>query len=259
MKYVTLTFDDGRIDNYAYVSPILNKYDLPATIFCVTGFVDGTWRKTDGGWKSVTAPVSVEQLQEMSYDRWEIGLHGDKHITEYEDLKNAITKMKSWGFSTTLLPFSIPDSKNETDELQKIIESDIIDHISFIRKGRAIKAKSLKNIVLYVLYTKCKQQWAYNRFNIPSVNLKANFDRYNVSSVVVRHEDSPQMMLKFLDSVPDESWTVFMLHSILPESDKYYNADCWTWSDVKFDTFVKGLKNNCEIKVIPMSEMRGWL
>jgi peptidoglycan/xylan/chitin deacetylase (PgdA/CDA1 family) len=39
---LALTFDDGHYDFYAYAWPILKKYNLPASIYVTTGFVDGT-------------------------------------------------------------------------------------------------------------------------------------------------------------------------------------------------------------------------
>lgn len=39
-KSIVLTFDDGYLDNWVYVYPILKKYGLKGTIFVVTDFVD---------------------------------------------------------------------------------------------------------------------------------------------------------------------------------------------------------------------------
>ena len=41
-KPIVLTFDDGYLDNWVYVYPILKKYGLKATIFVVPEFVDPT-------------------------------------------------------------------------------------------------------------------------------------------------------------------------------------------------------------------------
>ena len=39
---VSLSFDDGRIDNYTMAYPILKKIDLPATFNITMGYVTGS-------------------------------------------------------------------------------------------------------------------------------------------------------------------------------------------------------------------------
>lgn len=99
MRYITLTFDDGRKDNYCYANPILNKYDMDATLFCTTGFIDGSFQKPQD-WNSAGDPLSINQILEMERDGWEIALHGDQHITETQDCINSIRKIHMMGVNT---------------------------------------------------------------------------------------------------------------------------------------------------------------
>ena len=38
---ISFSFDDGRIDNYEILYPLLKQYNLPATLNITTGFVKG--------------------------------------------------------------------------------------------------------------------------------------------------------------------------------------------------------------------------
>ena len=38
MKYVSITFDDGREDNYSVALPVMERYGMKGTVFVTTGF-----------------------------------------------------------------------------------------------------------------------------------------------------------------------------------------------------------------------------
>ena len=47
MKYIAITFDDGRSDNYSQAKRIMDKHKLKGTVYITTGFIDGTWEEKD--------------------------------------------------------------------------------------------------------------------------------------------------------------------------------------------------------------------
>ncbi|MBN2453899.1 MAG: polysaccharide deacetylase family protein [Candidatus Omnitrophica bacterium] len=49
-KTVAVTFDDGFYNNYEYAFPVLKKYNIPATIFIITGKIG---EKGFVGWKEI--------------------------------------------------------------------------------------------------------------------------------------------------------------------------------------------------------------
>ena len=73
-RTLAITFDDGYRDNYTYAHPILEKYNLPATLFVATGYTD-TFRRmwndriadaiqhTDRGFVTVTLPAETLTLR----------------------------------------------------------------------------------------------------------------------------------------------------------------------------------------------------
>lgn len=241
MKYVSITFDDGRADNYDVAFPIMKQYGLVGTIYCTTGYIDGSWKSTS--WKSAGKPVSIEQMHELQEAGWELALHGDKHITDVDDFCNAIAKMKTWGFDAKTFGFSMPDSVSEEQKYKDFVKTYLGKVVLYIRKGRKIDTGKLTSKLMYAGYSMLGCQAAYNIFNKINVISTEHIDRENIYTVVVRYEDRPQMISRFLKQLPDETWTVFMLHSILPETDPLYGSDAWNWSRRRFESFCMGITN----------------
>lgn len=70
-KYVCLTFDDGYLDNFIYVYPLLKKYNAKATIFVNPVFVDkrSIIRKTlEDYWNN---KASMEEINRWGFLSWD--------------------------------------------------------------------------------------------------------------------------------------------------------------------------------------------
>lgn len=241
MKYVALTFDDGRGDNYSIAYPILKKYGMTATLFATTGFIDGTWHP-DSSWDHAGPPMTVKQLLELSEQGWEIGLHGDRHVTELTDWQQAMRKLASIGIDTGYIGCSLPNSRFNESDLQRILNSFGNDRICYIRRGRANNVRTPLNGFLFSLYSLTGNPAAYLRFNRPNILPLKKANAVSLPSVVIRHGDDPENVLKLLDSMDDDSLCILMLHSILPPDDPNYGKDVWNWDAGSLDRLCAGIK-----------------
>lgn len=70
---ILLTFDDGYYDNYSIAYPLLKKYNMKATLYLNTAYVE----EED---KREYKYLSWKEIQEMCLSRyWDIQLHSHKH------------------------------------------------------------------------------------------------------------------------------------------------------------------------------------
>ncbi len=257
MKYVSFTFDDGRRDNFTYAYPVMKKYGIAGTLFCTTGYIDGTWQK-DESWLSAGEAIRIDELKELQQNGWELALHGDKHTTEVEDLKCASQKMAQWGFRNRPIGFSMPNSNIAKEKLDAVIDRYLGSELLYIRAGRQINTKSFSARALYALYTYGHLQWAYNKFNNVNLTDLSRINKKQIYSVVVRCKDDPEMLARFIEQIPDNTCAVLMLHSILPEDSQYYGTDPWNWSLVRFERFceeIDKLRNADKLRVATLEQI----
>jgi peptidoglycan/xylan/chitin deacetylase (PgdA/CDA1 family) len=78
-RSVAVTFDDGYLDTYEVVFPLLEKYRVPATVFVVTGFLSG---EVDLPESPEWPAMSWDQAREMDASPIvEIDVHTHTHPT----------------------------------------------------------------------------------------------------------------------------------------------------------------------------------
>jgi peptidoglycan/xylan/chitin deacetylase (PgdA/CDA1 family) len=78
---LSITFDDGYLDNHQVAAPILRELGLPATFFVTTGFIASQevpfWDKplpVQPGW------MNWDQVRDLAQGDFEVGCHTHTHI-----------------------------------------------------------------------------------------------------------------------------------------------------------------------------------
>lgn len=122
---LSITFDDGYLDNYEVAAPILKKHGLPATFFVTTGFVNSNsipfWDKElprQPGW------MSWEQVRDLSRQGFDIGAHTHSHLdmaaspleqveTELQQSKHILEAELGKPVDLFVYPFGGPTQINE--------------------------------------------------------------------------------------------------------------------------------------------------
>lgn len=257
MKYVSITFDDGRSDNFEYAYPILKDKGFPATLFCTTGYVDGSWQK-EKSWLSTESALSVEDMKKLRDSGWEIALHGDRHDMSVTDTRNALTKLSAWGFDCKRVGCSVPNSRVSESEIDSILKSDYGSAIQYIRRGRKCNTKRFSIRILYAVYTYTNCAWAFKAFNQLNYVRLPDIIHKDIPSIVIRTSDKSKMISDFIRALPDNTFLVLMFHSILPESHPLYGKDPWCWSQDKFSNLccqLQHMQTNGDVSVSTMMDV----
>ena len=83
-KTIAVTFDDGYTDQHDFAYPVLQAYQIPATIFLPTAFLGDASRWDQDKAKPI---MSTEVLQSLDANLITFGLHTHQHINyEVENL-----------------------------------------------------------------------------------------------------------------------------------------------------------------------------
>lgn len=238
-----LSFDDGRIDFYKNVFPILKKYSQNATLHITTGFIDGSFKTNDFG--ITRQPVTFDQLLEMK--RFGIGIssHGDKHILDINDFLVSNKKMVTWGLFTEhdKIGFSVPNSKYTKSEIDNFIQINR-EKLKYVRVGRNPKCYRLMSKVSYFFYHHIVQnQLSYNLFN--RNNVLSNDDSLLIYSIVIKKDCMLKHIEHFLLKYAKKQVNVvLMFHSIVEKA-----CDAWEWNIDDFAKLIEFcLDNDIKIK-----------
>ena len=88
MKYIVLSFDDGREDFYTNALPIIKKNRLTATLNVVTDFIGGHRNASEMA-SADNKFVSWEEVKECEAAGIEIASHSSNHTNAIDKIRKA--------------------------------------------------------------------------------------------------------------------------------------------------------------------------
>ena len=144
MKKIVLSFDDSREDFYTRVFPLLKKYNTPATLNVISGFVNGT-AKMNMPSADNKAMMSSQVVECQQSGLVEIACHGAVHDNTKEGVLRNIEDMKAWGVNVEGIGFASPTSiltkKNiHTTGIDSLVEEGTL---SYVRSGIRTRREGL--------------------------------------------------------------------------------------------------------------------
>lgn len=253
MKYLSLSFDDGRSDTYNVAFSILKQYGLPATVNIISDFV---LHPDKYSFESASQPMTKDQIVEWQNASNEVASHGSTHHNSKEDIIKSIEEMMGLGINVINVGFASPESEVTEANVKALGISELKDSgkISYIRSGIQVRREgggyTLVSLVERITHS-INLYWSLNKNSI----LRPKELPYVLPSAAVKSYHTTEQIINFVDRIPDGSAIIIMLHSILRKSDEFYGADNYYWDAERFEIFCQYLKSNQNIKVVTTLEL----
>ena len=238
---VSLSFDDGRADNYAVFQDILAPISIPATINITTGYVDGSC--DPALMPSCKKAISINDIRQLAQSPLvEIGLHGDCHLNTESDIVKGREKLINW--------LELPDdyvfgfaSPGSGLPVSKFIDGSselFTKRISYLRTGLRIKkyhgVRVLCRIIGRVIHIPFLYRIAYSDTLMDSCE-----DRVVYSVPVMKDTTFAQVKALVDLTIQRRCSLTLMFHSILECTE---DDDNWSWSRADFLKLCKYLQEN---------------
>lgn len=239
MINVSLSFDDGRGDNYRIVKEVLEPLQIPATFNITISYVENLVREEH---PCINKPLSKNEIKRISKNcLFEIAGHGYLHKNDRDNMILGVNKLREWcGLENTKMGIASPSSKMTKKEIENSREVFQEENIDYVRVGDRIRS--------FVLVKKCCRK--INRIlHIPPIfywvykeTLLSDNDTYIYYSIpILRDNDLYEVLYLLKKAIKAKKSLILMFHSILKPQEKYYK-DLWSWDYFDFLKLCQYLK-----------------
>lgn len=236
---IGLSFDDGRIDNYTLLRPLLERYNLPATFNITTGYVLG---KLNPGNPTDVKPMDMDMVKALNDNPlFEIAGHGWAHKNSIEDIHEGFDDLKHRLGVEKLTElgdgFASPGTGLATETWQKLTAESNSD-LKYARVSlRYTSHAKLKTLIRKVSrLTKCPLLYrlAYQDTLMDGVEDGKLYSVPVLASITINE------LKALIDySVKHRKACVLMFHSIVPDGQVHDN---WDYEESIFSELCQYLK-----------------
>ena len=232
-SYIGLSFDDGRIDNFTNVLPVLEKLGIPATFNITTGYIDGTLRQENKFCEN--PPMTIENIIRIADSGiFEIAAHGDQHLNDKKDILLSIEKLHRWGLKFDKIGFASPNHRltGRMEEIQYLMEEL---ELSYVRVGALFckdLASRLSREITRITHSKHLFIGNYKISLMDQDMLKKRI----LFSCPVNHRMTFEQIKAFVDyAVENELSWILLFHSVLRAEEKFFG----NYENVEYNVFLK--------------------
>ena len=204
---VTLTFDDGWLDQFTNGRPVLNQYGVPSTYYLLTGTVNDP------------AYMTVANMQTLSTDP--VGNEMASHTVHHCSLSGAATTTDDPVNCQVPLTTSQIDSELGAAQVQLKAWMPGISNVAvnFASPYGEYDANSLNEIQKY---------YRSHRSTETGFNTFDNFNRYNIKVQNILDTTTPAQVQAWVDqAIREKTWLVLVYHRVLatdPSTAEDYNV-----------------------------------
>ncbi len=228
---VSLSFDDGRDDNWDIINNITIPKNIPVTVNVTTGYIDKTCPLNL--LPTSKDAITVDNVKEFwNSPLVELALHGDYHLNTEEDLKNGKHKLEQW----LNLPldskfgFASPGSGMDVDEFKTSDSVFLQNEILYMRTSLRIHSYTQFRVfcrkVGRIIHLPVFYKIAYKD------TLMSQCDDRIIYSVPVLKDITFNQVKGLIELCIRRKMSItLMFHSILQDTVK---EDNWTWDREKF-------------------------
>ena len=234
---ISLSFDDGRRDNFRVFRDILTPGNIPATFNITSGFIDGTLPPEE--FRCKIPPLTIEEIVKI-YESpiCEIALHGDRHKNTEEDIETGGRKIAKWlGIpEDTVFGFASPGGEMTSKRFNSM-DNYVKKNVSYMRCDMRITRHRRLKLFARKVSRVVKFSPIY-RFAFSDTLMTDCPDRTVYSDLVLNGNTVSQVKSIIDHAVRKKAALTLTFHTIAFDED----ADKWSWSASKLEKICDHLR-----------------